>query len=75
LDGEIDRRRSDPFAILGRRGDARGKLGFRLEAASRAAINRGLVFGDLDQPLGQIEHLSLLHPVCMAAVREAQQRR
>jgi hypothetical protein len=62
LDVEIDRRRFDPLAVLGRRGDARGKLGLRLEAAGRAAIDRGLVLGDLDQPLGQIEHLPLLHP-------------
>ena len=59
---EVDRRRSDPLAVLGRRSDARGKLGFRLEAAGRAAIDRGLVFGDLDQLLGQIEHLPLLRP-------------
>ena len=61
MDVEIDRRRSNALAVLRRRGDARGKLGFRLSAAPRAAIDRGLVFGDLDQPLGQIEHLPPLH--------------
>ena len=61
MDVEIDRRRPDALAILRRRGDARGKLGFRLSAARRAAIDRGLMLGDLDQPLGQIEHLPPLH--------------
>ncbi len=62
LDVEIDRRRPDALAVLGRRGDAGGKLSLGLQTASRTAIDQGLVLGDLDQPLGQIEHLPLLHP-------------
>ena len=62
MDVEINRRRSNALAVLRRRGDARGKLGLRLPAARRTAIERALVFGDLDQPLGQVEHLSSLHP-------------
>ncbi len=61
MDVEIDRRRPDALPVLRRRGDARGKRGFRLSAARRAAIDRGLMLRDLDQPVRQIEHLPPLH--------------
>ena len=61
MDVEIDRRRPDALPVLRRRGDARGKRGFRLSAARRAAIDRGLMLRDFDQPVRQIEHLPPLH--------------
>ena len=57
---EIDRRRLDAFAILGRRDHAVGERSPRHAAAMGASVDRGLVLRDLDQPFGQIEHLARL---------------
>jgi hypothetical protein len=60
LDIEIDRRRPDALAILGRRDDAHGKSRPRHVSATRATVNRGLMFGDHKQALGNVENLPLL---------------
>ena len=57
LDVEIDRRRLDALAILGRRNDAFGKHRSRFTATVRATMDRRAVFGHLDHALGKIEHL------------------
>jgi hypothetical protein len=62
LDIEIDRRRPHPLAILGRRDHALGKRRPRFAAAMGAAVDRGLMFGDHERPLGKVEHLALLDP-------------
>ena len=62
LDVEIDRRRLDALAILGRRDHAFGKRRLRHASAMLAAIDRGLMFRDQQRALGKIEHLALLDP-------------
>ena len=62
LDVEIDRRRLDALAILGRRDHAFGKSRLRHAPAMRAAVNRGLMFRDPQRALGKVEHLPLLDP-------------
>ena len=62
LDIEIDRRRPEALAILGQRDHAIGKRRFRLAAATGAAVDRRLMFGDHQRPLGKVEHLALLDP-------------
>ena len=57
LNVEIDRRRLDALAILGRRDDALGKSRSRFTATVRAAMDRRPVFGHLDHALGKVEHL------------------
>ncbi len=57
LDIEIDRRRPDALAILGRRDDALGKSSLRHASAMRATVNRGLMFGDHERALGNVENL------------------
>ncbi len=47
---------------LGRRDHAVGERSLRHAAASGAGIDGALVLRDLDQPLGQVEHLTRLHP-------------
>ncbi len=59
LDVEIDRRRLDGFAILGRRDDSLGKGRSRFAATVRATMDRSAVFGHLDHALGKVEHLPL----------------
>jgi hypothetical protein len=59
LDIEIDRRRPDALAILGRRHALR-KSSPRHASAMRATVNRGLMFGDHKHALGNIENLPLL---------------
>ena len=59
----IDRRRLDALAILGGRDHAIGKRRLGHAAAIFAAVNRGLMFGDHERPLGKIEHLALLEPL------------
>ena len=59
LDIEIDRRRLDALAILGRRDDALGKSRLRHASAMRATVNRGLMFGDHERALGNVENLPL----------------
>ena len=58
---EIDRRRPDAFAVPGRRDHAIGELGPRHAPAMGAGVNHGPMLRDLDQPLGQVEHLARLH--------------
>lgn len=62
LDIEIDRRRPEALAILGQRGHAIGERRSRLAAATGAAVDRGLMFGDHERSLGKVEHLALLDP-------------
>ena len=62
LDIEVDRRRPEALAILGQRDYAIGKRRFRLAAATGAAVDRRLMFGDHQRPLGKVEHLALLDP-------------
>ena len=60
LDIEIDRRRLDALAILGRRDDALRKRRLCLPSAMPATIDRGPMFGDQQRALGNVEHLPLL---------------
>ena len=62
MDVEINRRRLDTLAILGRRDHAIGKLGLRHAPALRAMIDRSLMFRDQQRTLGKIEHLAFLDP-------------
>ena len=62
LDIEIDRRRLDALAILRRRHYATGKRRLGHAPAMRAAVDRGLMFGDHERALGKIEHLAFLDP-------------
>jgi hypothetical protein len=62
LDIEIDRRRSEAFAILHGRDHAIGERRLRLAPAVFAAADRGLMFGDHERALGKVEHLALLDP-------------
>jgi hypothetical protein len=57
LDIEIDRRRPDALAVLCRRDDALGKSSLRHASAMRATVNRGLMFGDHERALGNVENL------------------
>ena len=59
LDVEIDRRRLDALAILGRRDQPLGKSRFRFAATVAATMDRSAVFGHLDHALGKVEHLSV----------------
>jgi hypothetical protein len=64
---EIDRRRLDALAllgrrdILGRRDDALGKRRLRHPPAMRTTIDRGLVSGDCERAFGKVENLPLLN--------------
>jgi hypothetical protein len=60
LSVEIDARRPEPLAILGRRNDALGEVGARALAASRAAVDRRAALGHDERLLRKIEHLALL---------------
>jgi len=56
------------------RSDARGKRAAFVSKPQAAQQQiEAWVFGDLDQAIGQIEHLSLLHPRLHRHVGEAQQ--
>src|SRR5665213_1287266 len=57
LDVEIDRRRLEPLAILGRRDHALGKSRSRFATTVRAAMDGCAVFGHLGHARGKIEHL------------------
>jgi hypothetical protein len=57
---EIDARRLEALAILGRRNDAFRKVGARAPAASRAAMDRRAVLGHDQRLLRKIEDLALL---------------
>jgi hypothetical protein len=60
MDVEIDRRRPDALSVLRRRSHSLGEGRPRHAAALFANVDGGLMLGHLDQPLGQIEHLSPL---------------
>jgi hypothetical protein len=62
LDIEIDRRRLDALAILGRRDDALRKGRLRHAPATPATLNRGLMFAHHQRALGNVEHLPFLDP-------------
>ena len=62
LDVEIDRRRLDALAILGRRDHPFGKRRLGYASATLAAINRRLMFRDHKRTLGKVEDLALLDP-------------
>src|SRR5260370_33850301 len=62
LDIEIDRRSLDAVAIFGGRDHAIWKRRLGHAAAIFAAVNRGLMFGDHQRALGNVEHLALLEP-------------
>jgi len=62
---EIDARRLDALAILGRRNHAFGEVGPRASAASRAVVDRCAVLGHDQRLLGKIENLApLLADLC-----------
>src|SRR5664279_3370571 len=54
---EINRRRSDTFAILRRRGDPCGEGRSRLAATVRTTMYRRAMLGHFNQPLGKVEDL------------------
>ena len=60
LDIEIDRRRPDALAVLGRRDDAVGKRRLRHALAMRATVDRGLMLSHHERALGNVENLPLL---------------
>ena len=62
LDVQIDRRRLDALAILGRRDHAFGKRRLGHASAMQATVDRGPMFRDQQRALGDIEHLALLDP-------------
>ena len=58
---EIDRSRSDAWAILSRPRHTLGEAGFRPPAASSAAVNHPLMLDDHEAGFRQIKHLPLLN--------------